>query len=69
MYGMEAQKRHTKNPDDHLFMKTSRCTYTLKTGTPVEDGDPISKLLRGVSCPEIQLGAGIHELENMHFFR
>ncbi len=21
---------------------------TLKTGTPVEDGDPISKLLRGV---------------------
>ena len=34
--------------------------YTLKTGTPVEDGDPILKLLWGVSCPEIQLGVGIH---------
>ncbi len=35
-------------------------SYTLKTGTPVEDGDPISKLLRRVFCPEIQLGVGIH---------
>ncbi len=30
--------------------------YTLKTGTPVEDADSI----RGVSCPEIQLGVGIY---------
>ncbi len=28
-------------------------TYTLKTGTPIEDGESI--LLRGVSHPEIQL--------------
>ncbi len=27
--------------------------YTLKTGTPIKDGDPILKLLRGVSCPAI----------------
>ncbi len=31
-----------------------------KTGTPVEDVDPISKLLRGVSHPEVQLGVDIH---------
>ncbi len=29
--------------------------YTLKTGISVEDGDSIFKLLRRVSCPEIQL--------------
>ncbi len=34
--------------------------YTLKTGTAVEDGDPILKLLRRVYHPEIQLGVGIH---------
>ncbi len=34
--------------------------HTLKTGTPVEDGDPILKLLQRVSCPEIQFGVGIH---------
>ncbi len=34
--------------------------YTLKSGTPVEDGDPILKLLRGVSRLEIQLGVDIH---------
>ncbi len=33
---------------------------TLKTGTPVEDADPILKLLRRLSRPEIQLGVGIH---------
>ena len=32
----------------------------LKTGTTIEDGDPILKLLQGVSRPEIQLGMGIH---------
>ena len=30
--------------------------YTLKTGTPVENGGPILNFLLGVSCPEIQLG-------------
>ena len=35
-------------------------TNTLKTGTPIEDGDPILKLLRIVSRPEMQLGVGIH---------
>ncbi len=34
--------------------------YTLKTGTPGEEGNPILKLLRGVSRPEIQLEMGIH---------
>ena len=34
--------------------------YTLKTCTPVEDGDSTLKLLQGVSHPEIQLGAGIY---------
>ncbi len=33
---------------------------THKTGTLVEDGDPILKFLWGVSRPEIQLGVGIH---------
>ncbi len=33
---------------------------TLKTGIPAEDVDPILKLLRGVSRPEIQLGVAIH---------
>ncbi len=28
--------------------------YTLKTGTPMEDGDPISMFLWGVSHAEIQ---------------
>ncbi len=36
--------------------------YTLKTGTPVEDLEPILKSLRGVSRPEIQLGLGIHSV-------
>ncbi len=43
-------------------MKTNHVTdilinflYSLKTGTSVEDGDPILKLLQGVSRPEIQL--------------
>ncbi len=37
------------------------CTScTLKTGTPIEDRDPILKLLRGVSHPQIQLGVSIH---------
>ena len=31
--------------------------YTLKTGTPFEDGNSILKLLWGVSRTEIQLGA------------
>ena len=34
--------------------------HTLKTGTPVEDGDSNFKLLREVSRPEIQLGVGTH---------
>ena len=34
--------------------------YTLKTGTPVEDIDPILNLLWGVSRPEVQLGVDIH---------
>ena len=34
-------------------------SYTLKTGTPVEDGDPILKLLWGVSRLEIHLGVDI----------
>ncbi len=34
--------------------------YTLKTGIPTEDVDPILKLLRGVSRPETQLGVAIH---------
>ncbi len=34
--------------------------YTLKTGTPADDGDSILKLLCGVSRPEIQLGMGIN---------
>ena len=33
---------------------------TLKTGNPVEDGDPILNLLQGVSHPEIQFRVGIH---------
>ena len=33
---------------------------TLNTGTPVEDGVFILKLLRGVSRPEIQLGLAIY---------
>ena len=36
--------------------------YTVKTGTPVEDGDSVLKLLRGLSHPEIQLGMDIHLL-------
>ena len=40
--------------------------YTLKTGTPVEDGDSVLKLLRGISRPEIQLGVGINsELDRL----
>ncbi len=35
-------------------------TYTLKTGTPFEDGNSILKLLLGVSHPEIQLGVAIY---------
>ena len=43
--------------------------YTLKTAIPIEDVDPILKLLRGVSCPEIQLGVAIHsELETVAKF-
>ncbi len=36
------------------------CMHTLKTGTPVEDKDPILKLLPGVSRPQIQLKAPDH---------
>ena len=43
-----------------FYYQCLRIGYTLKTGTPVEDGDPIFKLLQGVSRPEIQLGVGIH---------
>ena len=35
-------------------------SYTLKTGISVEDVDSILKLLRRVSCPEIQLRVAIH---------
>ena len=31
-------------------------SYTLKTGTPIEDGDSILKFLWEASSPEIQLG-------------
>ena len=34
---------------------------TLKTG--IEEGDSILKLLRRVSCPEIQLGVGFYHYE------
>ncbi len=34
--------------------------YTLKTGTPIGNEDPILMLLRGVSRPEIKSGVGIH---------
>ena len=34
--------------------------HTLKTSIPVEDVDPILKLLRGVSHPEMHLGVAIH---------
>ncbi len=43
-----------------LRPQCSRSSYTLKTGIPVEEGDSFSKLLRRGSCPEIQLGVGIH---------
>ena len=33
---------------------------THRTGISIEDGDPILKLLQGVSCPEIQLGVDVH---------
>ncbi len=42
------------------FKCNDTCHYTLKTGTPIEDVNPILKLLWGVSRPEIQLGVGIH---------
>ena len=35
-------------------------TETLKTGIPIEEGDSILKLLRGVSRPEIQSGVGFN---------
>ena len=35
--------------------------YTLKTGTLIEDGDSVLKLLLGVSRPEIQLWVGIYQ--------
>ncbi len=41
--------------------------YTLKTGIPVDDGDFILKLLRRVSCPEIQLGVGIVNCNGIYF--
>ena len=50
-------KRRTKHVSGELTDNSP--SYTLKTGTAVEDEDPILKLLRGVSHPEIQLGVGI----------
>ena len=38
--------------DTAIFLVLS-VMYTLKTGTPNEDGDPILKLLQGVFCPAI----------------
>ncbi len=34
------------------------CSYTLKTGIPVEEGDSILMLMQKVFRPEIQLGVG-----------
>ncbi len=45
----------------HQIMCRRQNIYTLKTGTLVEDGDPILKLLRGVSHPKVQLGVGTNE--------
>ena len=45
-----------------------QCTYTPKTGIPVEEGDSILMLLRRGSHPEIQLGVGIHsELDFFYY--
>ncbi len=41
--------------------------HTLKTGIPVEEGDCILKLLRRVSCPEIQLGVAFHSESDFFF--
>ncbi len=54
---------------DELNEIAIRCCYcfipvpsahTLETGIPVEEGDSFLKLLQRGSCPEIQLGVGIH---------
>ncbi len=44
-----------RNPNTFTFWP-----HTLKTGTPVDDGDSILRLLWGVSPPEIQLRVGIY---------
>ena len=44
----------------HIKNKQISNGYTVKTGIPVEDVDPILKLLRGVPHPEIQLRVAIH---------
>ncbi len=36
---------------------------TLKTGIPVDNGDSIFELLRGVSLPEIKFGVWISQTE------
>ncbi len=47
-----------------LYSGFSSDPYTLKTGIPVEDS--ILRLLRRVSCSEIQIGVGFHsELETV----
>ncbi len=56
-----SQERCSINGHDKKNKEMPRekaCAYlcTLKTGIPIEDVDPILKLLRGVSHPEIQLG-------------
>ena len=62
------KKFHCKvNWQDHVSFWIQLCNFTLKTGTPIQDGDYILKLLRGVSCPEIQLGVGIYSELNISF--
>ncbi len=47
-----------------IFFPVETVLHTLKTDIPVEEGDCISKLLRRVSRPEIQLGVAFpSELE------
>ena len=47
-----------------MLVTDYECTFyqscTLKTDIPIEDLDPILKLLRGVSRPDIQLGVASH---------
>ncbi len=53
----------------HFLCQSTRIkgtAYTLKTGIPVEDADPMLKLLRGVYHPKIQLGVGIHSKLQHH---